>query len=131
MDSIHTCLVHVFNHMFLVFKHKYTHFYLYIYSKNINNITKITLPNELDLPTCLTWEKLQKQKSVANTRTSFSTWPYSWQLTFFTKSTFKITFASPSNSMSKMLTFFANTMALRQAKAFKANEVSFEGQFGW
>ena len=73
MDSIHTCLVHVFKHMSLVFKQKYMRFYLHIFSKNINNITKITLLNGLDLPTRLTWEKLQKQKSVANTRISFST----------------------------------------------------------
>ena len=42
-------LVHVFKHMFSIFKQYYmyfhTFFHSHVFSKNTNNVTKITLPN--------------------------------------------------------------------------------------
>ena len=47
--QLRACLVHVFKHMFSVFKQHYTYFHtlfhLHVFSKNTNNVTRTTLPN--------------------------------------------------------------------------------------
>ena len=49
------CLVNVFKHIFFIFKQHYIYFYilfyLYVFSKNTNNITKIILPKGFSLNT--------------------------------------------------------------------------------
>jgi len=46
-------LVHMFKHIFSVFKQHYTYFYTLFYShvflKNTNNVTRTTLPNGISL----------------------------------------------------------------------------------
>ena len=47
--KLRVCLVHVFKHMFLVFKQHYTYFYTlfhpHVFLKNTKNVIRTTLPN--------------------------------------------------------------------------------------
>ena len=52
IGKLSACLVHVFKHMFSVFKQYYTYFrtlfHPHVFPKNTNNITRTTLPNGLN-----------------------------------------------------------------------------------